>query len=53
MSFIKDFDTELYSYMQDESRRQEFELELIASENYVSNAVMEASGSILTNKYSE
>lgn len=46
-------DPELYSYIQDETLRQEYELELIASENYVSEAVMEASWSILTNKYSE
>jgi glycine hydroxymethyltransferase len=36
-----------------EGKRQEHEIELIASENYVSRAVLAANGSILTNKYSE
>jgi len=36
-----------------EARRQDKEIELIASENYVSKAVLEANGSILTNKYAE
>lgn len=53
MQNLQKQDPELYSYIQDETLRQEYELELIASENYVSEAVMEASGSILTNKYSE
>lgn len=53
MQNLQKQDSELYSYIQDETLRQEYELELIASENYVSEAVMEASGSILTNKYSE
>lgn len=46
-------DPELTGYIAEEKNRQEHELELIASENYVSEAVMEAVGSILTNKYSE
>lgn len=53
MTFLSENDLEIFSLIQDETERQEFELELIASENYVSKAVMEASGSILTNKYSE
>jgi glycine hydroxymethyltransferase len=53
MEHLALFDPELFLYIQDESKRQEFEIELIASENYTSKAVMEASGSILTNKYSE
>lgn len=53
MENLKNLDKELYSYIQDETLRQEYELELIASENYVSSAVMEAAWSILTNKYSE
>lgn len=53
MSYIKDQDLEAYSYMLGEKSRQENELELIASENYVSEAVLEANGSIFTNKYSE
>ena len=47
------FDPELAAAMDAESRRQEDHVELIASENYVSPAVMEAQGSVLTNKYAE
>jgi glycine hydroxymethyltransferase len=43
----------LYDLIQKEAHRQDEEIELIASENYVSKAVLEANGSILTNKYSE
>jgi glycine hydroxymethyltransferase len=46
-------DPELWKAMQAEVQRQEDHIELIASENYVSNAVMEAQGSQLTNKYAE
>jgi glycine hydroxymethyltransferase len=46
-------DPELWSAIQDENKRQEDHIELIASENYVSHAVMEAQGSQLTNKYAE
>jgi len=46
-------DPELWTAIQDESRRQEDHIELIASENYTSPAVMEAQGSKLTNKYAE
>jgi glycine hydroxymethyltransferase len=46
-------DPEAYSYLVWEQDRQRYELELIASENYVSEAVLEANGSIFTNKYSE
>lgn len=46
-------DPEAHSYLIGEQDRQTFELELIASENYVSRAVLEANGSIFTNKYSE
>lgn len=53
MTYLEKEDKELYWYIEDEQNRQEYEIELIASENYVSEAVMEASGSILTNKYSE
>ncbi len=53
MEHIKNFDPELYAAMHNELRRQEENLELIASENYVSRAVMEAAGSVLTNKYAE
>ncbi len=46
-------DPELWQAIQQENRRQEDHIELIASENYVSQAVMEAQGSQLTNKYAE
>ncbi len=46
-------DPELWTSIEDENRRQEDHIELIASENYVSHAVMEAQGSQLTNKYAE
>jgi glycine hydroxymethyltransferase len=46
-------DPELWTAIQDETRRQEDHIELIASENYTSPAVMEAQGSQLTNKYAE
>ncbi|MBT5484214.1 MAG: serine hydroxymethyltransferase [Gammaproteobacteria bacterium] len=47
------FDDELFSAIQNEARRQEEHIELIASENYTSPRVLEAQGSILTNKYAE
>ncbi|MGE5027300.1 MAG: serine hydroxymethyltransferase [Betaproteobacteria bacterium] len=50
---IAKFDPELWQAMQAETRRQEDHIELIASENYTSPAVMEAQGSQLTNKYAE
>ncbi len=50
---IMERDPEAYSYLVWEQDRQCYELELIASENYVSEAVLEANGSIFTNKYSE
>ena len=46
-------DSELWTAIENENRRQEEHIELIASENYVSKAVMEAQGSQLTNKYAE
>ena len=53
MSYIQNQDPELYEALLGEEKRQQNELELIASENYVSKAVLEANGSIFTNKYSE
>lgn len=50
---LKIQDEAIYDIIRREEKRQEHELELIASENYTSEAVMEAMGSILTNKYSE
>ncbi|MAD28608.1 MAG: serine hydroxymethyltransferase [Woeseiaceae bacterium] len=52
-SSINDFDKELSVAVQHETRRQEEHIELIASENYASPRVMEAQGSVLTNKYAE
>lgn len=51
--YIKDSDPELFEPLYAESIRQEEHLELIASENYTSKAIMEAQGSQLTNKYAE
>lgn len=53
MSYIQNQDLEAYECLVGEENRQNSELELIASENYVSRAVLEANGSIFTNKYSE
>jgi glycine hydroxymethyltransferase len=53
MNAIKQQDLELYEAMKKEMNRQENHLELIASENFTSKAVLEAQGSILTNKYAE
>jgi glycine hydroxymethyltransferase len=53
MSFIQTQDPIAYEILKNEEERQKYELELIASENYVSSAVREANGSIFTNKYSE
>jgi glycine hydroxymethyltransferase len=50
---IAGFDPDLYRGMEDERRRQEEHVELIASENYASPRVLEAQGSVLTNKYAE
>lgn len=50
---IQKVDPDLWAAMEGEARRQEDHIELIASENYVSRAVLEAQGSILTNKYAE
>lgn len=47
------FDPEIYTAIQHEIDRQEYKLEMIASENFVSRAVLEALGSVLTNKYAE
>lgn len=49
----KNFDKELFDAIEKESTRQERNIELIASENFVSEAVLAAQGSILTNKYAE
>ena len=50
---LQDADKELYNSIRDEFERQQNHIELIASENIVSKAVLEAQGSVLTNKYAE
>jgi glycine hydroxymethyltransferase len=50
---IEGFDDELWNAIQAEEERQEIHIELIASENYTSPRVLEAQGSVLTNKYAE
>jgi len=53
MSTLESVDPEIAQVIRAEVERQEYKLELIASENYVSEAVLEVSGSVLTNKYAE
>ncbi len=53
MSTLKTVDPEIYEVIRRETERQAFGLELIPSENFVSEAVLEATGSVLTNKYAE
>jgi len=53
MDFLKEGDPEVFEAIAAEEHRQRDELELIASENYTSPAIMEAVGSVLTNKYAE
>lgn len=53
MRYLPYLDPEVYSAIIKEEEREEYHLELIASENFVSPAVLEAQGSVLTNKYAE
>ncbi len=53
MSILEQFDPAVAEAIRHETERQEYNLELIASENFVSEAVLEAQGSVLTNKYAE
>ncbi len=53
IDFVAEFDTEVAEAMENEHKRQQNNIELIASENFVSPAVMAAMGSVLTNKYAE
>ena len=53
MSYLSEQDKQVFDVIQDELKRQRTKIELIASENFVSEAVMEAQGSVLTNKYAE
>ncbi len=52
-SYLKQVDPEIYAAMQGETRRQNKKIELIASENFVSPAILEAAGGVMTNKYAE
>ena len=53
MSYIKEIDPQLYAIIQREQNRESNTLELIASENFTSPAILEAAGGIMTNKYAE
>lgn len=53
MSNLKEVDPEIFEAIKNEEDRQKYTIELIASENFVSSAVLEAQGSVLTNKYAE
>ncbi len=53
LNLIKEYDQELFSAMMEEKERQNINIELIASENFVSQKVLDAMGSHLTNKYAE
>jgi len=53
MDYLKNFDQEIYDLIGEEKKRQERNIELIASENFVSESILEAAGSCLTNKYAE
>ena len=53
MNNLRDVDIEVFTAIEEEKNRQKNHLELIASENFVSKAVLEAQGSIMTNKYAE
>ncbi len=53
MSVLKNVDSEIYEAIENEKKRENYGIELIASENFVSEAVLEAQGSVMTNKYAE
>lgn len=53
MSTLREVDPEIFEVIQNETKRQEYGLEMIPSENFASEAVLEAAGSVLTNKYAE
>ena len=53
MPELKERDAEVFGILKNELKRQDTQINLIASENYASKAVLEALGSVATNKYSE
>ena len=53
MKSLQEQDTEIFELLEKETDRQNYNLELIASENFASKAVISAMGSVLTNKYAE
>ena len=53
MNFLQNQDPDIFNAINNEAQRQQDGLEMIASENYTSPAIMEAAGSVLTNKYAE
>ena len=53
MDHLRSTDPEIFEAIRKEAERQDSQLELIASENFVSRAVLEAMGSVMTNKYAE
>src|SRR5699024_1372741 len=53
MDHLQQFDADIFNSIENERKRQNDKIELIASENFVSEAVMEAQGSVMTNKYAE
>ncbi|MBN2227004.1 MAG: serine hydroxymethyltransferase, partial [candidate division Zixibacteria bacterium] len=53
MSYLKQVDPEIYDAIAHETLRESNKIELIASENFVSEAVLEAAGGVMTNKYAE
>jgi len=53
MEHVKDLDPEIYALVKQEEQRQSDKIRMIASENYASSAVLETTGSVLNNKYSE
>ena len=53
LAHLKSVDPEIYASIRGELERQSYGIELIASENFVSRAVLETAGTVLTNKYAE
>ena len=53
MNYLAETDPELFDILEKEANREESTIELIASENFTSQAVMEMDGGVMTNKYAE